>query len=293
MNLLFKCGRRILSSLLSDKAYIKLIYRIRMHERLNLENPKTFTEKLQYLKLYNRNPLYTRMVDKVSVKEYVSSLIGEEHVIPTLAIYDRAEDIDFNALPDSFVMKVSHDSGGLVICKNKNGLNKEETREKLKKALRFDYFRYSREWPYKDVKRKILVEKYMKNGDSDELVDYKFYCFNGKPEFLYFSRHEHQENEEITFYTLDWKEAPFQRSDHKRLSIKPEKPQTLAEMIKTAEILSRSIPFVRIDLYEINGRVYFGEFSFYPTGGLFELTPKIYNRKTGDLLDIGSIKPVL
>ena len=261
-----------------------------MGTRLDLEHPATFTEKLQYLKLYARDPAYTRMVDKVSVKAIVAEKIGQEHVIPTLGVWNSASDIDFSKLPDEFVLKVSHDSGGIVICKEKSSLNLDEARKKIDKALKFDYFRYSREWPYKNVKRLVFAEKYMKDSSSEDLVDYKFYCFNGEPRFLYFSRNEHKPNEEITFYTMDWKKAPFQRSDHRMVSDEPEKPSTFDEMVRIARILSEGIPFVRVDLYAIEGRVYFGEYSFFPTSGLFKLSPKDWDRRIGDMLDISSIE---
>lgn len=281
-----KIGKKCVAFLLTDSQYLKFVYRIEQKEKLNLVNPVSFTQKLQYLKLYDRNPEYTKLVDKLAVKDYVSDIIGKEHVIKTINSWDNANKINFKELPDKFVLKVTHDSGGLVICKDKSKLDIKKTRKMLSKALKFNYFRYSREWPYKNVPRKILCEEYMQDSKTEDLVDYKFYCFNGEPKFLYFSRYEHQENEELSFFTLDWQLAPFQRKNHKMLTIMPEKPDCFDEMIQIASKLSKNIPFVRVDLYVINQKIYFGEMSFFPASGMAKFYPEEWNNKIGEWIII-------
>ncbi len=279
-----KIGKKIAGYILTDKAYVKLNYLIDAKEKLNLSNPVSYTQKLQYLKLYCHNPLYTTLVDKLSVKEYVAEKIGSEHIIPLLGVWNSGDEIDFDSLPNQFVLKVSHDSGGIIICKNKSELDIAQTRKRIDSLLKYNYYKYSREWPYKNVPRKVIAEKYMCSENEESLSDYKFFCFNGKPEFLYVSKYEHTEDEELSFVTMDWEIAPFQRADHKLLSELPAKPVCFDEMVEIAKKLSENIPFVRVDLYQINGTVFFGEMSFFPTGGVSKFYPEKYNDLIGDLI---------
>ena len=201
---------------LDDETYLKRLFRARMGKELNLNNPQTFNEKLQWLKLYDRKPIYTTMVDKYAAKKYVADIIGEEYVIPTLGVWDKFEDIDFEALPDQFVLKCTHDSGGLVVCRSKSSLDKFKVKRMIERALATDYYLTGREWPYKNVPRKIIAEKYMEDNETQELRDYKFFCFNHEPKFLYISRGlEYHPTAEISFYDLTGNELPFHRSDYK------------------------------------------------------------------------------
>ena len=254
-------------NLLPDEAYLKLKYRIRMGKKLNLENPVTYSEKLQWLKLHNRKPEYTTMVDKAAVKEYIAEKIGPEYIIPTLGVWDRFEDIDFDTLPEQFVLKCTHDSGGLVICRDKAKLDREEAKKKIEKSLKNNYYYHGREWPYKNVKPRILAEAYMAD-EKGRLVDYKFFCFNGQvdsvmvcldretgsPKFYFFDR-----NWQLKRYNVRGKEAPE--------GFTLPKPDKMDAMFDLAAELSQGIPFVRVDLYNRDGRIYFGEMTFYPQNG--------------------------
>lgn len=252
---------------LSDEMYIKLVYWARMGEKLNLDDPKTFNEKLQWIKLYDRKPIYTTMVDKYEVKKYVASIIGEEYIIPTLGVWNRFEDINFDDLPNQFVLKCTHDSGGLVICKDKSTLDIDAARRKINKSLRTSYYLHSREWPYKNVRPRIIAEQYMEDSSTSELRDYKFFCFNGvakcyKVDFDRFVEHK------ANYFTVEGGlmklgEEICPPDFSKDLPC----PTTLALMKDFAEKLSTEQPFLRADFYDVDGKVYFGELTFYPASG--------------------------
>ena len=272
---------------LSDKIYLKLKYKMLMKKELDLYNPKTFNEKLQWLKLYDRNPEYTKMVDKYDVKEYVSKIIGEEYVIPTIGVYEKFDNIDFAKLPNQFVMKCTHDSGGIIICKDKKKLDINLARKKINKSLRNNYYYKHREWPYKNVKPRIIIEKYLDDGKNSQLNDYKIMCFNGKAKcsFVCSERDNKDLGLAVTFFDLDWNRMPFER--HYRSSDKVIlKPKNYNKMIELSEKLSENIPFVRVDWYEINGKLYFGELTFFPGAGFEEFTPEEWDYKIGDMLEL-------
>lgn len=270
-----------------DKLYLQMLYRLLMHKPLNLKNPKSFNEKLQWLKLYNRKHQYTLMVDKLKVKDYVADLIGEEYIIPTLGVWENAKDVDFNSLPDKFVIKCNHNSGqGLYICKNKSEMNEAEVRSNLQKALETDYFIRFREWPYKDVERRIIAEKYIEDKSSvdGDLKDYKFMCFNGKVHCSFVCS-ERKTDLKVSFFDRDWMPMPFER--HYPRSNKPiPKPVHYEEMIRLAEVLSKGIPFVRVDFYDVEDKIYFGELTFFPGSGFEEFTPDIWDERLGSLINI-------
>ena len=271
-----------------DKKYLKLLYKGRFGKSLDLDNPKTFNEKLQWLKLYDRKPEYTKMVDKYEAKKYVSEQIGEEYIIPTLGVWDSFDEIDFDSLPNQFVLKCTHDSGSLVICRDKEKLNKAVAKNKLESRLKKEFFHSSREWPYKDVKPRIMAEIFMEDPSQPEgLRDNKFYCFNGEPKFLYISEGlENHSTAKISFLNIDWTIAPFGRSDYKPFDELPPKPETFERMISFARKLSRNIPFVRVDLYEINGKVYFSELTFFPCGGFMPFNPPEWDEKLGSYIQL-------
>lgn len=270
-----------------DKLYLKEFFFCRMGKRLDLKHPKTFNEKLQWLKLYDRKPAYTVMVDKYEAKQYVAEQIGDEYIIPVVGgPWESVEEIDFNKLPSNFVLKCTHDSGGLVVCKNKNMLDVEAVKTVLNHSMNNDYYLHGREWPYKNVPRKIFAEKYMEDQNG-QMIDYKFYCFNGKPAFLYVSKGmENHRTAQVSFVTLDWKMADFGRSDYAPLDVLPPKPRKFDEMIDIAKKLSKSIPFLRVDLYEIDGKIYFGELTFSPCGGFMPFEPRNADEEVGKLLDL-------
>lgn len=289
-SIIFGLGKRGLLRWIPDKTYLKLIYWAQFKKKLNIDNPKSFNEKLQWLKLYDRNPNYITMVDKLEVKKYVSKIIGDEYVIPTIGEYDSFDDIDFNALPNQFVLKCTHDSGGLVVCRDKHKLDIREAKNKINRSLKNNYFNLGREWPYKNVKPKIIAEKYMEDASSNELIDYKWFCCNGKVKFLYVSHGlENHATARISFYDLQYNEVSFRRVDYEPFDSKPPKPKNFDDMIKIAEKLSANIPFVRIDLYEINEKIYFSEITFSPCTGLIPFEPIEWDMKLGELLTINNI----
>jgi hypothetical protein len=277
---------------LDDKTYISKQFKVKLGRKMDWENPQSFNEKLQWLKIYDRKPIYTNMVDKYAVKQYVADKIGNEFIIPTLGVWDKFDDIDFKTLPSKFVLKCTHDSGGLLICKDKAKLDIKASRKIINKSLQNDYYlRNSREWPYKDVPHRIIAEQFMTDDkyqtEDKGLVDYKFYCFNGVPRFLYVAMglSDHK-TAQIGFLNMDWELENFGRVDFKPLSDIPSKPSRFDEMAEIAEILSRNIPFLRVDLYEINGRIYFGELTFTPCGGLMPFEPIDADYMVGEMLDI-------
>ncbi len=276
-----------LSVIIPNKLYLKIKYYYRFHKKLNIKHPQTFNEKLQWLKLYDKNPKYTKMVDKYEVKKYIKNIIGEKYIIPTIGIYNNFDDIDFNELPKQFVIKCTHDSGGLIICKDRNKLNLKKARKKINSSLKTNYFYNGREWPYKNVSPKVIIEKYMDDNKNTQLNDYKIMCFNGKAKcsFVCTERDNKELGLAVTFFDLNWNKLPFER--HYRVSDKViEKPKNYSKMIELSEKLANDIPFVRVDWYEINGKLYFGELTFFPGSGFEEFTPEEWDYKLGDMLEL-------
>ena len=277
---------------LPDATYLKLLYRFRMGHRLDLKNPETFTEKLQWLKLYNRKPEYTKMVDKDAVKEYVANIIGEEYIIPTLGVWDKPEDIDWGSLPNQFVLKTTHGGGGggVVICKDKTTFDKTTAIAKLKESMASDIYSGLREWPYKNVPKRIIAEKFMapeKSPAPKDLPDYKFFCFNGEPKYCQVIRDRHTK-ETIDFYDMDWNHMPFVGLNPvARNGLTPvARPGNLDEMKEICRKLADSKSFVRVDLYVIDDKTYFGELTLYPASGMGVFTPSEWNDKLGDWLTL-------
>ena len=275
------------ASVIPDSLYLLLRFRLRMGYWMDLNNPKTYNEKLQWLKLHDRQPEYTQMVDKAGAKEYVAERIGENYIIPTIGVWDRPEDIPWSELPDQFVAKVTHDSGGIVICKDKKELDISATIDKLSKGLKKDYYAVSREWPYKNVKRRIIVEKYMVDESGYELKDYKFFCFNGEPKMLFIAtdRANPIEETKFDFFDMDFNHLPF-TNGHEHAKTTPTKPKGFDRMVEIARKLSAGIPHVRVDLYDINGHIYFGEFTFFHYSGNVPFEPKEWDYKVGEWLNL-------
>lgn len=277
------------SFLFSDKQYLQMMYWLHLGRKLNLKNPKTFNEKLQWLKLYNHKPEYTIMVDKVKAKEYVAKLIGEEHIIPTLGVWDDPDDIDFDALPDQFVLKCNHNSGtGMCICRDKSKLDIEKVKAELRKGLKENYFMRWREWPYKNIPRKILAEKFMVDESGTELKDYKIFCFNGEPRYCQVIS-DRNTDEKIDFYDMHWKRlvglVGLNDKVHNSEYAIP-CPESFENMKQMASLLAKSIPFSRIDFYEINHQAYFGEITFFPATGFGNFNPREWNVKMGDMITL-------
>jgi len=262
-----------------DKPYLYLLYWVRMGKRLNLKNPRTFNEKQQWLKLYNRKPEYTTMVDKYEAKRYIASIVGEEYVIPVLGVWDRFSDIDFDTLPDQFVLKTTHDSGCFILCRDKSKLDLTAAEEKISKSLKVNYYLHAREWPYKNVKPRILAEEYVEDTVNDALTDYKFYCYGGTPQIMYISK-DHAEDPCTDFFDMKFNHLPI-RGGEPNAKIPPEKPAQFEKMEQLAALLSRDIPFLRVDFYEVNGRVYVGELTFFDVAGFDLHEPKEWDEQMG------------
>lgn len=273
-------------SYISDEIYLKLLYRRCLNEKLNLDNPRTYNEKLQWLKLYNRRPEYTTMVDKLAVKEYVAKIIGEEYIIPTLGVWDKPEDIDWERLPDQFVLKCTHDSGGLIICRDKKQLDKKAAINKLKSCLERNYFRAGREWAYKNVPPRIIAEKYLCSDTIvDDLPDYKVFCFNGEPKLIELDYNRFS-NHMRNMYNTNWEKVSMKisySSDERRVFEKPEK---LGEIMDLSRCLSKIMPFVRCDFYMVDSTIYFGELTLYPDAGFVNFQPKEWDDILGEWIKL-------
>lgn len=273
---------------LPDKIFIQLKYIYIFKKALNLKQPKTFNEKLQWLKLYDRKNIYSSLVDKITVKDFVKSRLGEDCVIPTLAIFDNVDDIDFDALPSQFVMKTNHDSGSVIRCKDKASFDMWDAKRRLKKALNKDYSIHSREWPYKNISRKILIEKYIVDESINDLIDYKVFCFNGEPKFIELD-YDRFTNHGRTIYDMDWNIIPvtyrYKHNENKYFN----KPKELSIILNYSRELSKSIPFVRVDFYIVNNQVYFGEMTLYPLSGFGKFNPEIYDIKFGEILNLEEV----
>lgn len=269
----------------SDKAYLEALYAAAFGKKLNLEAPVTYNEKLQWLKLYDRNPEYTSLVDKYDVKAIVAAIIGEDYIIETYGIYNSFEQIDFSTLPNKFVLKCTHDSGSIVICNNKEDLSFADSRKKLEKRLHNNPFWDSREWPYKNVQPRIICEKLLENDDKSEILDYKFMCFNGEPKCVFICSNRLENNLCVDFYDMEWNHMPFQRHY-------PNNPKAFAKplnfnlMIELSKKLSAGKPHVRVDFYEVNGKVYFGELTFFPGSGVEEFSPESYDELFGSWINL-------
>lgn len=275
-------------NLLPDKIYLKSWFREKLEYPLNLNQPKTFNEKLQWLKLYDRDPRYTRMVDKYEAKKLVASIIGEEYIIPTYGVWDTFDDIDFDALPNQFVLKCTHDSGGVVICKDKNKWDISKAREIMTNALECKYYLKGREWPYKDVRPRIIAEQYMTDGGQD-LQDYKIHNFGGIPKIiLVCSGRFTKEGLHEDFYDVAWEKVNISRPDHPHSEMNQPKPVLLTEMLEVAKKISKSLSFVRTDFYVADGRLYFSEITFYPASGFEPFYPDSADKMLGDWIALPS-----
>lgn len=274
---------------LSDEKHIRKQYSILLGQQLNLNNPQSFNEKTQWLKLYDRNTLYTNLVDKFLVRNFVQDVLGEEYLIPLIGTWNSAEEINFEELPDSFVLKCNHNSGfGMCICKNKKQLDVGSVKKQLEQGMRQNYYLQGREWPYKNVERKIIAEKYMVDESGIELKDYKIFTFSGRAKYIqvdYDRFTDHHRN----FYTLKWEYVPFTTCYPTNSKHKIEKPYNLDRLIRAAEQLAHAAgdpKFVRVDMYVIGKRIYFGEMTFYHGSGYEKFMPKEYDNYLGQFIEI-------
>lgn len=275
---------------ISDKTYLTWMGDIMLNQRLNIDNPTTFNEKMQYLKLYDRKEQYTKMVDKYEAKKYISEIIGKEYIIPTIGIYNNFEEINFKDLPNKFVIKTTHDSGSVIICRDKNNLDIDSTKIVINQSLNRNYYDLYKEWPYKNVKPRIIIEKYIDTGKK-ELNDYKFWCFNGEVKLIYFVQDREIKERKVDFYDTNWNKLNFEWDFPNSKRIVP-KPKNLDKMLEIAEKLSNNIPFLRVDMYNIDGKIFVGELTFYTGAGFAKFSPNKYDYILGNMLELPKEKRV-
>lgn len=270
--------------------YIRLLFRLKMGYKLNLKNPKTFNEKLQWLKLYANKPEYTNMVDKSLAKDYVRPLIGDQFVVPTYGVWNTPEEIDFDKLPNQFVLKTTDGGGslGVVICKDKSTMDKADVIKKLHIALKQNIYGQLREMPYKNIKKRILAEQFLSDETTSvkgDLNDYKFYCFNGKVKYCEVITGR-RTKKQIDFFDLDWNHVEFTFNGYDYADVRPEKPRCFDTMVEIAGILCKEKPYSRIDLYVVGDKIYFGEITLFPASGFRGFHPDDWNRKLGDFIEL-------
>lgn len=277
---------------LPDKYFLKLAYYRSFGYFPNFSNPETYNEKLQWLKLFNRKQEQIELVDKIEVKKWVAKKIGKQYIIPTIGVWNNTKDIDIETLPERFVLKTNHDSGGLYICRDKIKAREDWNRicNKLQKSLDTDYYKLGREWPYKNVKRRIFAEQLLES-ESGDIPDYKFFCFDGVPKFLFVATERQKEGEDVKFdfFDINFDHLPLKQG-HENSKVVPKKPSQFQEMVELAKILSKGFIHVRVDFYNINGKVYFGEMTFFHFSGLVPFVPNEWDKKFGDLIQLPSMK---
>lgn len=277
-----------LGFLFPDEAYLRIMFFLRLRKPLDLKNPVTYNEKLQWLKLYYHCPEFTTMADKVAVKQYVTERIGSEFVAPLLGVWNHVEEIDWDKLPNQFVLKTNHDSGnyGVVICRDKTRFNVRKAKKRLRTSLHRNTFLLGREWPYKNIPRKVFAEQYLEDASSSEMLDYKFLCFDGKVKLMFIAS-ERQSGVKMDYYDEHFNHLELTQS-HPKASTAPSRPQHFELMKEMAEKLSEGIPHVRVDFFEVNGRVYFSEFTFFSYGGWSAFHPEEYDYLLGEYLTLPS-----
>lgn len=271
-----------------DKMYIQIYYFAHFKQFPNLKNPKTYNEKLNWLKLYDHNPLYNQLVDKYEVKKFVGEILGNDYIIPTLGVWDHFDDIDFDKLPDQFVLKCTHDSEGIVVVKDKERLNKKNAKKKIEESLKCQFYYIGREWPYKNVKPRIIAERYMEDHIDGELRDYKFFCFYGEPKAMFIASDRSKNATKFDYFDMNFKHLNL--IQHYPNAGNVRKPDTFEKMIELSKILSKGLPHVRVDWYEVDGKVYFGELTFYHFSGFMPFQPKEWDKTFGDWLKLPEVR---
>ena len=274
-----------------DEEYLSKAFHARMGYDLNLDNPQTFNEKLQWLKLHDHNPEYTRLVDKYEVKQYITNIIGEEYIIPTLGVWNSFDEIDFDKLPDQFVLKCTHDSGGLVICKDKKTLDIRAAREKINRCLKRKFFYLNREWPYNNVLPRIIAEPYLTEKDYQGLTDYKIHCFHGEPKLILVCQDRFsEEGLAEDFFDTEWNHLDMQRPGQRHCSKSVSCPRSLDKILEISKIISQDRKFLRVDFYVINGQLKIGELTLYPASGFKPFDPPEWDMKLGRWIQINGNK---
>ena len=279
-------NHRGMLKMLSDKTHVSVMYRSYIGKKLNLKNPQTYNEKLQWIKLNDRKSEYTRNADKLVVREFIKNILGEEYLVKLNGVYDNAEDIEWDKLPEKFVLKCTHGSGTNIICKDKNKLDKSSAIKTMNGWLKTNAYWYGREWCYKDIKPKIICEEFIETPNGLPPKDYKFMCFNGYPKLIQVHDRRGLPDYSLTYYTPDWKKTDIKRIDASTTNISFEKPGRLDEMLKIAETLAKNTFFARIDLYYENDHIYFGEITYYPTSGFSTFDDEYTDEYLGSLLEL-------
>ena len=269
-----------------DELYLKVIFKGEVGYSLNLTNPSTYNEKLQWLKLHDRNPQYTNWVDKYEVKRYISKKIGEQYLIPTIGVWNSVDDIDFDRLPEQFVLKCTHDSGSTIVCKNKEMIDSDEWKKFISSRLKNNAYYSSREWPYKNVKPRIIAEQYMEDESGYELKDYKVLCFEGKPRLIEVHKGRKTRNHSQDFYDLEWNLTPITNEGLPNSSPTIQRPSVLEEMINLSTILAEGIHHIRVDWYVVNEKLYFGELTFFDGAGFSRFDKIEHDRLLGSWIHI-------
>ena len=289
--ILFAIGMHGGFKFLNDRTYLKMMYWSGLGKKLNLDNPITFNEKIQWLKIHNTDPVYTIMVHKYEDKKYVSNIIGEKYIIPTLGVWNHFNELDFDKLPNQFVLKCTHDSGGLVICKDKRKLNIKDAKKKLERSLKRNYYWIGRELPYKNVTPRIIAEPYMEDTIDRELRDYKFFVFDGVAKALYIAsdRLNTEEETKFDFFDMEFNHLDF-INGHPNNSFIPHKPKTFEKMKEFAEKLGTGFPHLRVDFYEVNGKTYFGELTFAHWSGFIPFEPEEWDKKFGEWIKLPKLE---
>ena len=283
----------VMALLLPDKIYLKWRYKKLLGKKLNLDHPVLFQEKLHWLKLHDRKPIYHQMVDKYDTKKFIADRIGNEYIIPTLGVWDRFEDIDFGKLPDQFILKCTFDSGSYYLCKDKSQLNITKMRQKLLVNWNYDYYIWSREWPYKGLRHRIIAEPLLNDGKGDFLTDYKFYTFNGEPKFFYVTSNRGSEDGlKEDFFDVSGNLMEINQEGYYNNPNTPKLPINLSKMVEFSRILSEGTYHLRVDFYEIDGKLYCGELTFFDGGGFCNFTPEKYNRILGDWIKLPNEKKI-
>lgn len=271
--------------IIPDKTAIKKQYKLVMKKRLELDNPKTFNEKLNWMKLYYRKPIFTDMVDKYNVKKFVTNKIGEGYVIPSIGVYKKWEDIDFSKLDAPFVIKTTHSSGCIAVIKEKNENDLKAAKKKMNKSLKSNYFYHCREWPYKNVEPRIIIEKYVKDEKEDNLPVFKFFCFDGEPYLVQTIKNDKTKFETIDYFDMNWKLLDL-RQNFNNSDVPLNKPNNFEEMKRIASVLSKGFPFLRVDLYSVNGKVLFSEFTFFSDAGCQRFYPDKWDYILGEKIKL-------
>jgi len=280
---------QFISPLLNDRIYLKLIFRLKAGYRLNLKQPTTYNEKLQWLKLYYKSDLLPKLVDKFEYKLYVANLIGQDFVPKNYGIWDSFDQIDFSKLPDKFVLKTTHDQGGVILCLNKKKLDIETAKKKLNHHIKRNIFYLYREWPYKTVPPRIIAEELLVNENGDDLRDYKFYCFHGEPKVMYVSSKQKEGKGMLDFFDMDFNYLDIRRPGYNRVGNKLERPKNFETMISLAKLLAGNEPHVRIDFYDVNGKIYVGEYTLFQGGGMMPFIPKKWDYILGGWINLSSV----